>query len=216
MEEGTMFLEISEERKNKEITFMEAEKIKKYILDLIDRVPPAFFPRTYECYSETLEFTGYLRDIEQLKKLYVTIEKYLSKKAAEIEISDGLSLQEYNLIYKVSDINDRELDAYRLLQEKFNIGVTGVEKSKHYVLETKWEEVKEVNQKVLEQAKGFADNYSERKTNLEEQYEMALFQSIEFWGFLNDMPKETWRKVAADEEDKIIFFTGNGKGIGAI
>lgn len=216
MEEGTMFLEISEERKNKEITFMEAEKIKKYILDLIDRVPPAFFPRTYECYSETLEFTGYLRDIEQLKNLYVTIEKYLSKKAAEIEISDGLSLQEYNLIYKVSDINDRELDAYRMLQEKFNIGVTGVEKSKHYVLETKWEEVKEVNQKVLEQAKGFADNYSERKTNLEEQYEMALFQSIEFWGFLNDMPKGTWRKVAADEEDKIIFFTGNGKMIGAI
>ena len=107
MEEGTMFLEISEERKNKEITFMEAEKIKKYILDLIDRVPSVFFPRTYECYSETLEFTGYLRDIEQLKKLYVTIEKYLSKKAAEIEISDGLSLQEYNLIYKVSDINDR-------------------------------------------------------------------------------------------------------------
>ena len=216
MEEGTMFLEISEERKNKEITFMEAEKIKKYILDLIDRVPSVFFPRTYECYSETLEFTGYLRDIEQLKKLYVTIEKYLSKKAAEIEISDGLSLQEYNLIYKVSDINDRELDAYRMLQEKFNTGVAGVEKSKHYVLETKWEEVKEVNQKVLEQAKGFADNYSERKTNLEEQYEMALFQSIEFWGFLNDMPKETWRKVAADEEDKIIFFTGNGKMIGAI
>lgn len=211
-----MFLEISEERKNKEITFMEAEKIKKYILDLIDRVPSVFFPRTYECYSETLEFTGYLRDIEQLKKLYVTIEKYLSKKAAEIEISDGLSLQEYNLIYKVSDINDRELDAYRMLQEKFNTGVAGVEKSKHYVLETKWEEVKEVNQKVLEQAKGFADNYSERKTNLEEQYEMALFQSIEFWGFLNDMPKETWRKVAADEEDKIIFFTGNGKMIGAI
>ena len=216
MEEGTMFLEISEERKNKEITFMEAEKIKKYILDLIDRVPSVFFPRTYECYSETLEFTGYLRDIEQLKNLYVTIEKYLSKKAAEIEISDGLSLQEYNLIYKVSDINDRELDAYRMLQEKFNTGVAGVEKSKHYVLETKWEEVKEVNQKVLEQAKGFADNYSERKTNLEEQYEMALFQSIEFWGFLNDMPKETWRKVAADEEDKIIFFTGNGKMIGAI
>lgn len=211
-----MFLEISEERKNKEITFMEAEKIKKYILDLIDRVPSVFFPRTYECYSETLEFTGYLRDIEQLKNLYVTIEKYLSKKAAEIEISDGLSLQEYNLIYKVSDINDRELDAYRMLQEKFNTGVAGVEKSKHYVLETKWEEVKEVNQKVLEQAKGFADNYSERKTNLEEQYEMALFQSIEFWGFLNDMPKETWRKVAADEEDKIIFFTGNGKMIGAI
>ena len=216
MEEGTMFLEISEERKNKEITFMEAEKIKKYILDLIDRVPSVFFPRMYECYSETLEFTGYLRDIEQLKNLYVTIEKYLSKKAAEIEISDGLSLQEYNLIYKVSDINDRELDAYRMLQEKFNTGVAGVEKSKHYVLETKWEEVKEVNQKVLEQAKGFADNYSERKTNLEEQYEMALFQSIEFWGFLNDMPKETWRKVAADEEDKIIFFTGNGKMIGAI
>lgn len=216
MEEGRMFLEISEERKNKEITFMEAEKIKKYILDLIDRVPSVFFPRTYECYSETLEFTGYLRDIEQLKNLYVTIEKYLSKKAAEIEISDGLSLQEYNLIYKVSDINDRELDAYRMLQEKFNTGVAGVEKSKHYVLETKWEEVKEVNQKVLEQAKGFADNYSERKTNLEEQYEMALFQSIEFWGFLNDMPKETWRKVAADEEDKIIFFTGNGKMIGAI
>ena len=216
LEEQNMFLEMSEKRKNKEITFKEAEKIKNYVLDMIDRVPSAFFPRTYESYNEIQEFTGYLYDIRELKKLYIAIEKHLLKKAAEIAVTDDLSLQEYNLIYRVSDVADREWDAYKMLQEKFNIGVAGIEKSRFYILETKWEEVTEVNQKVCNEAKEFADNWSQAKEIMEEQYEIALFQSIDFWSFLDAMPEGTWHKVAADDEDKVTFFTGDGKMIGAI
>lgn len=211
-----MFLEMSEKRKNKEITFGEAEKIKNYVLDMIDRVPSAFFPRTYECYDEIQEFIGYLNDIRELKKLYIAMEKHLLKKSAEITVTDDLSLQEYNLIYKVSDVSDRELDAYRMLQEKFNIGIAGVEKHKSYISETKWQEVIEVNQNVLNQAKEFADNLSQEKETIEEQYETALFQSIDFWSFLDAMPEGTWHRVADDEEDQVMFFTGDGKMIGAI
>ena len=71
LEVQNMFLEMSEKRKNKEITFKEGEKIKNYVLDMIDRVPSAFFPRTYECYNEIQEFTGYLYDIRELKNLNI-------------------------------------------------------------------------------------------------------------------------------------------------
>lgn len=216
-----MFLEMSEKTRNKEITFREAERIKDYVLEMMYRVPAAFTPKTYREYAKMEEVIGYFNDVRELKNLYIEMEIYLSRKESEIEVVKGMSLRDYNTIYNKLEINKKELDVYVVLQEKFNTGVNELGKHRCSVADENWEELAEKNNEILKKAKKFADEISEKKEYMEEQHEDALFRlandnKVNFWSVLDDMPQKIWHKVETDTEDKVKFYTEDGKLLGFI
>lgn len=216
-----MFLEMSEKTRNKEITFREAEKIKDQVLEMMCRVPAAFTPKTYREYAKMEEVIGYFYDVRELKNLYIEMEIYLSRKESEIEVVKGMSLRDYNMIYKKLNINGKVMNVYAMLQEKFNTGVNGLRKHRSSVIEEKWEEVANQNNEIVKKAKKFADEIDEEGKYIEEQYENVMFHyvndtKVNFWSILDDMPQKIWHKVETDTEDKVKFYTEDGKLLGFI